>query len=46
MKLRTLLLLSLLLLAGCQPSAEKAAIVRQLQDYPESRVQDIYKSFC
>ena len=24
----------------------KAAIERQLRDYPESRVQDIYKSFC
>lgn len=36
----------LLLLLGCQPSPEKAAITRQLQDYPESRVQDIYKSFC
>ena len=36
----------LLLLLGCQPSSEKTAIERQLQDYPESRVQDIYKSFC
>jgi hypothetical protein len=36
----------LFLLLGCQPSPEKAAIERQLQDYPESRVQDIYKSFC
>ena len=36
----------LLFLLGCQPSPEKAAIARQLQDYPESRVQDIYKSFC
>ena len=24
----------------------KAAIDRQLLDYPESHVQDIYKSFC
>ena len=36
----------LLFLLGCQPSPEKAAIERQLQDYPETRVQDIYKSFC
>ncbi len=40
------LVFPLLLLLGCQPSPEKAAIERQLQDYPESRVQDIYKSFC
>lgn len=46
MKLHTLLLVPLFILLGCQPSAEKAAITRQLQDYPESRVQDIYKSFC
>ena len=46
MKLHVLLLFPLFLLLGCQPSAEKAAITRQLQDYPESRVQDIYKSFC
>ena len=44
MKLR--ILLPLLLLLGCQPSSRKDAISRQLQDYPESRVQDIYKSFC
>lgn len=36
----------LLFLLGCQPSPEKAAIACQLQDYPETRVQDIYKSFC
>jgi hypothetical protein len=46
MKLRVLLLFPLILLLSCQPSAEKAAIERQLLDYPESRVQDIYKSFC
>ena len=39
-------LLPILVLAGCRPSPTKAAIERQLQDYPESRVQDIYKSFC
>ena len=40
------LVFPLFLSLGCQPSSEKAAIARQLQDYPESRVQDIYKSFC
>ena len=40
------LVFPLLFLLGCQPSPEKAAIARQLQDYPESRVQNIYKSFC
>ena len=40
------LVIPLYFLLGCQPSPEKAAIARQLQDYPESRVQDIYKSFC
>lgn len=46
MKTSARFLLPLLLLLSCQPSPEKAAITRQLQDYPESRVQDIYKSFC
>lgn len=40
------ILLPLFFLVSCQPSPQKAAIARQLQDYPESRVQDIYKSFC
>ena len=46
MKRNVLLFLPLLLLAGCQMPLQKAAIARQLQEYPESRVQDIYKSFC
>ena len=46
MKRSAFLLFSLVLLLGCQPSLRKAAIARQLQDYPETRVQDIYKSFC
>ena len=41
-----ILLLSIFLMASCQPSTQKAAIERQLRDYPETRVQDIYKSFC
>ena len=46
MKLRTLLLFPVIFLLSCQQPPEKAAIARQLQDYPASRVQDIYKSFC
>ena len=42
----SILLLSVFLMASCQPSPQKAAIERQLRDYPETRVQDIYKSFC
>lgn len=36
----------LFILLGCHPSSEKTAIESQLRDYPESRVLDIYKSFC
>lgn len=46
MRARVFLLFSLFLLIGCQSSVTEKAITRQLQDYPESRVQDIYKSFC
>ena len=46
MKLRFLFLLPLFLFLGCQPSVSERAIRQQLQDYPESRVQDVYKSFC
>lgn len=46
MRPHILLLLSLVLVMGCRASSPKAAISRQLQEYPESRVQDIYKSFC
>ena len=45
-RLLVVIFFSLILLLGCQPSLRKAAIARQLQDYPETRVQDIYKSFC
>ena len=41
-----LLFLPVILLFGCRPSPVKESIGRQLQDYPETRVQDIYKSFC
>ncbi|MBQ9547808.1 MAG: hypothetical protein IJV01_01445 [Bacteroidales bacterium] len=33
-------------LVSCRPDSIRDAIGRQLQQYPESRVQDIYKSFC
>ena len=36
----------LLLAAGCRPDPVREAIARQLELYPESRVQDVYKSFC
>ena len=38
--------LSLLLIPSCRPDPIREAIRRQLQLYPETRVQDIYKSFC
>jgi hypothetical protein len=37
---------SLLLAYSCQSDPTREAIERQLQEYPETRVQDIYKSFC
>ena len=47
MKLLNIISLSvLLLLASCQGAGTREAISRQLEMYPESRVQDIYKSFC
>lgn len=46
-RIRFLLIpLLVLLFVSCQPSLVETAIRQQLQDYPESRVQDIYKSFC
>lgn len=35
-----------LLTVACQGDATREAISRQLEQYPASRVQDIYKSFC
>ena len=35
-----------LLLAGCQSESLKSSIERQIKEYPESRVLDIYKCFC
>lgn len=49
MLVRTLNIITLsclLLLASCQGAGSREAISRQLEMYPESRVQDIYKSFC
>ena len=39
-------LLILLLAVACQGDPTREAISHQLEQYPESRVQDIYKSFC
>ena len=36
----------LLIAVSCRPNPTREAIGRQLQQYPETRVQDIYKSFC
>ena len=35
-----------LLAVSCQPDTTRGAIERQLRQYPQTRVQDIYKSFC
>lgn len=35
-----------LLVSACQTDPVREAISKQLECYPESRVQDIYKSFC
>ena len=39
-------LLALALAFSCRMDPAREAIGRQLRQYPESRVQDIYKSFC
>ena len=39
-------LMALCLLASCQSESVKDSIERQLKEYPESRVLDIYKCFC
>lgn len=46
MRLHLLFFFALVLTAGCRESSLKEVISNQIQDYPESRVQDIYKSFC
>lgn len=33
-------------LVGCKTDSIKTGIENQLKEFPESRVQDIYKSFC
>ena len=35
-----------LIVSACQSDPVREAISKQLECYPESRVQDIYKSFC
>ena len=39
-------LLPLLAVVACRPSETDLAIRQQLIDFPESRAQDFYKSFC
>lgn len=43
---RLMYLLTALLLVGCEPSYIHSTIDNMLKVYPESRVADIYKSFC
>ncbi len=43
---QALYILTLALCIGCQSASIKSGIERQLKEYPESRVQDIYKCFC
>ena len=38
--------LALLSLVSCRTDPTREAVARQLELYPQSRVQDIYKSFC
>lgn len=38
--------LASILLVSCQPNPTREAIESQIKLYPETRVQDIYKSFC
>ncbi len=40
------LILAFVLVPSCQPDPTREAIGQQLKLYPETRVQDIYKSFC
>jgi hypothetical protein len=44
--LHLFLILAFVLLPSCQPDPTREAIEQQLELYPETRVQDIYKSFC
>jgi len=41
-----LFILTFALLASCQSASVRNGIERQLKEYPESRVLDIYKCFC
>ena len=43
---RVFFVFALLLLISCQNNAVKDAISAQLRQYPDTRVQDIYKNFC
>lgn len=43
---RFFFLLAILALASCQRQGIRDAIGAQLREYPETRVQDVYKDFC
>ena len=43
---RSLIILGILALASCQRQGIRDAIDAQLREYPETRVQDVYKDFC
>ncbi|MBO6028732.1 MAG: hypothetical protein J6P75_05945 [Bacteroidales bacterium] len=45
-KLLLAVLLPLLAFTACRPSGTELSIRQQLIDFPESRAQDFYKSFC
>ena len=46
MKNLSTILLTAILLIGCTPDSIRTGIENQLKEFPQSRVQDIYKSFC
>lgn len=43
---KIIFIFALCLLAGCQSDSIKSSIGRQLEEYPESGITDIYKCFC
>ena len=45
-KRRFLFIFSILALVSCQRQGIRDAIGAQLREYPETRVQDVYKDFC
>ncbi len=43
---KILYILMIVLVAGCAKDSVRISIENQLKEFPQSRVQDIYKSFC